>query len=95
MSEDVPQLKVSTGWIDILITGEPNVVPTFRGYAPVIPVQVKRTELNYILYISAKSIMESLEPLRKDNGGLFSNLEISVRKRGDDQMSPYEIRKIQ
>ena len=63
--EDLPSLKVSTGWIELEIVSEPDVVLTFKGYAPILRVRKSRTGVEYILYISAKSLAEPLEELRK------------------------------
>jgi hypothetical protein len=92
MQEKIPPLKVSTGWIDIIITGEPSVILSFKGYIPSLPVRVKKTGLDYFLYIAAKSIADGLEPLRHANRGLFTGLEISIRKSSNDKFSPYELR---
>ena len=67
--EDLPALKVSTGWIELEIISEPDVVLGFRGYTPILRVRKSRTSVEYILYISAKSLAEPLEELRKKNGG--------------------------
>ena len=91
-SDKLPQLKVSTGWIDVSVIDEPTVLMTFRGYAPVLPVRVEKTGLEYFLFISAKSIGEALDPLRESNGGRFIGLEFSIRKAGTDQFSRYEIK---
>ena len=69
--EDLPSLKVSTGWIELEIVSDPNVVLTFKGYAPILRVRNTRTGLEYILYISAKSLAEPLEELRINNDGIF------------------------
>jgi hypothetical protein len=87
-----PSLKVSTGWIELIVTGEPFVVPTWKGYAPVLPVKTKINGLDYILYISAKSFADGIEPLRQKNGGRFQGLSISVRKASADKFSLYEIK---
>jgi hypothetical protein len=92
MDKEVPPLKVGTGWIGLAVTGEATVIQTFRGYAPVLPVKVIATGLDYILYISAKSLAEKLEPLREGNGGQFGGLTFSIRKAADEQFSPYEIK---
>ena len=92
MKKDIPPLKVGTGWINMAVTGEATVVQTFKGYAPVIPVKVIATGLDYILYISAKSLAEKLEPLRQANGGRFNGLRISIRKSSDEAFSPYEVK---
>jgi hypothetical protein len=94
MGRDIPPLKVGTGWIGVAVTGEATVIQTFKGYAPVLPVKVIATGLDYILYISAKSLAEKLEPLRNANGGRFGGLTFSIRKTADEQFSPYEIKPV-
>jgi hypothetical protein len=91
-SQKLPQLKVGTGWVDIKVLSEPTVIATFKGYAPVLHVIVKRTKLEYLLYISAKSIAANLEPLRQINNNAFTGLEFSIRKANDDSFAPYEIK---
>lgn len=90
--QKIPQLKVGTGWIDIKVLSEPTVIATFKGYAPVLHVMAKRTKLEYLLYISAKSIAAGLEPLRHNNNNAFTSLEFSIRKANDDSFAPYEIK---
>ena len=34
-----PPLKVGTGWIELEIISEPDVVLTFKGYAPILQVK--------------------------------------------------------
>ena len=63
--ETVSSLKVGTGWIEIEIVSEPDVVLTFKGYIPVLRIQKSRTNVEYLLYISAKSLAEPLEELKK------------------------------
>ena len=90
--KQLPSLKVSTGWISIEVLGEPDVLLTFKGYAPVLPVKNVRTGLDYNLYISAKSLAEDLETFRQDNGGGFTGLKLEVKKEGVEKFSKYEIR---
>ena len=89
-----PSLKVGPDWVEILVIGPVDVVRTFRGYAPILPIRDIQTGLEYILYISAKSLMEPLEPLRAGNSGQFDGLRFEVRKQSTDKMAPYEIRDI-
>ncbi len=89
--DSLPPLKVSTGWIELRVIGEPTVTVTFKGYAPVIPVKVTLTNLDYILYISSKSVAEGLEPLRKRNDNRFEGLHFSIRKQSEDKFAQYEI----
>lgn len=94
MADKIPSLKVSTGWIEVEIIGEPDVQLTFKGYAPIVPVKVLKSNLEYIWFISAKSIAEGLEPLRLQNNQRFSGIKIAVRKSGENKFEPYEIKGI-
>ncbi len=87
-----PQLKVGIGWVTITVTGPVDVMAGFKGYAPIVPVKVDKTGLEYILYISAKSLTEQLEPLRKHNGDQFTGLKFSIRKESKDRMAKYELK---
>lgn len=89
--ETLPSLKVSTGWIELEIISEPDVVLGFRGYAPILRVRKSRTGVEYILYISAKSLAEPLEELRKNNSGIFKGIQLRIRKESMEKMSKYEI----
>ena len=93
--EDVPSLKVSTGWIELEIISEPEVVLTFRGYAPILRVRKSKTRVEYLLYISAKSIAEPLEELRKNNAGIFKGIRLRIRKESMEQISKYELEVIE
>ncbi len=86
-----PPLKVGTGWIELEIISEPDVVLTFKGYAPILHVKKISNDLEYIFYISARSLGESLESLRKNNDGLFKDIQFRVRKTDATQMAPYEV----
>jgi len=90
--KNLKSLKLGTGWTQLTVLGEPDVVLTFRGYAPVLPVQQKQNDLEYFLYISAKSLGESLEELREANNGKFTGLEIEIRKISTDRFATYEVR---
>ena len=37
--ETLPALKVGIGWIELEIISEPDVVLTFKGYAPILQVR--------------------------------------------------------
>lgn len=89
--ENVPSLKVGTGWIELEIVSEPNVLLTIRGYAPILRVRNSRTGLEYMLYIAARSLAEPLETLRKNNGGIFEGIRFRIRKESMEQMAKYEI----
>jgi hypothetical protein len=85
----LPPLKLTTGWTSIEIVSEPGVLTTFKGYAPAIAVRTVVNSLEYSLYLSAKSLMECLEPLRKANGGHFTGLALKLRKESDSPMAKY------
>lgn len=92
MSKDkIPALKVGIGWIDLEIISEPDVILTFKGYAPILQVRKLSNDLEYILYISAKSLSEPLEKLREDNSGVFRGIKFRVRKKDTTPMAQYEI----
>ena len=86
-----PSLKVGTGWIELEITSEPDVVLTTFGYAPFLLVREIATDIDYRFYISAKSLAIPLEKLRKDNNDLFEGIQFRVRKESADQRAPYEV----
>ena len=88
----LPKLDVRTGWIELAIISEPFVVMTFKGYVPAVNVRVVRTGLEYMLYVSARSLAEALEPLRKANSGRFRGLQFEIHKASDDKMAKYELR---
>jgi len=90
-SSRMPTLRVSTGWVGVTATGEPTIVVTYKGYAPVLPVRVDSTGLDYILYISSKSLTEALEPLRRKNKNVFTGLRFGIRKQSEDRFAPYEL----
>ena len=47
MSKELPpSLKVSTGWIELEIISEPDVVLTYKGYAPILRVRKLEQMLN-------------------------------------------------
>lgn len=94
MGEDqsIKSLKLGTGWTRIAVIGEPSVILTVRGYAPILTVRQERNDLEYILYISAKSLSDPLELLRKQNGDKFTGLDIELRKTTSERSAPYEVR---
>lgn len=96
MSNENPiSLKVGVGWIELEIISEPNVVLTFKGYAPILHVQKIKTGVEYLLYISAKSLSEPLEELREKNSGLFKGIKLRIRKESGAPMAKYEIEELE
>ena len=84
-------LKVGIEWIELEIVSEPDVVLTFKGYVPILQVREISTGSEYRFYISAKSLAEPLEKLRRNNGGIFTGIHFSVRKESINQMAKYEV----
>ena len=89
--EGLDSLKVSTGWIEIEILSEPDVVLAYKGYAPVLVVKAIRRNLEYRLHISAKSLATPFEELRQQNRGKFTGLKLKLRKKSTDQYAQYEV----
>ena len=87
-------LKVSTGWIELEIISEVNVIYTFGGYKPVVIVKKLINNTEYNLYITAMSLAKELEPLRENNNGLFKGIKIRIRKESDDKRSTYELEEL-
>lgn len=96
MSKELPpSLKVGTGWIELEIISEADVVLTYRGYAPILQVRKINNDLEYIFYISAVSLGQILEELRQNNAGTFKGIQFRVRKKDATPMAPYEIEAIE
>lgn len=93
--ETLPALKVGTGWIELEIISEPDVILTFRGYAPILRVRKISNNLEYIFYISAASLGKTLEELRKNNASAFNGIQFRVRKKDATPMAPYELEAIE
>ena len=84
-------LRVGTDPSLIRISSEPYVVFTARGYAPVIEVTDCKSGKSYLLFISARSIAEKLEDLRKANSNRFTGIEIWISKESTDRMARYVV----
>ena len=86
-----PSLKVGTGWIELEIISEPDVVLTTFGYAPFLRVKDVTTDQKYRFYISAKSLAVPLEELTKANNDLFEGTQFHVRKENTEPKAPYKV----
>ena len=84
-------LKIGPNWIELEIISESDVVLTTFGYAPFLQVKVITTDIEYGLYISAKSLADPLEKLRKNNSGIFEGIQFRVRKESTDAKARYEV----
>jgi len=85
-------LKPGTGWIEVEAVTEPDVLPTFKGYVPILPVRVIKSGLVKHLFITAKSLSTALEEMRKKN--MFVGLRFRLKKESEEQMSSYIVEKI-
>ena len=92
-SSELPSLKIGTGWTEIEVISEPDVVLGYKGYAPVLRVKAIKTGLDYLLYIGAKSLAEPLESLRtsRGSGRGFLGLRMQIRKQSTEKFSRYEV----
>ena len=77
--------------VGLEIVSEPFVVNTFRGFAPVVDVKVEGEEGTKSMYISAKSLADSLTPLVEENGGKFTGLKLKIKKESADNRAPYVV----
>lgn len=73
----------------LLVTSEPYVIYTARGYQPVVNVLERRTKREFYLFIAAKSLSNPLESLRKQNDGKTTGLEFWLHKEGAEKRSSY------
>ena len=86
---DVHEIMTSQSEIDLQVVEEPILILTVRGYAPVVRVQQKNNGLEYMLYISARSIAEPLEALRQSNGNIFSGVNFRIKKESKERNAKY------
>ncbi|WP_155999735.1 hypothetical protein [Thioalkalivibrio sulfidiphilus] len=86
---DKNQLKIDIEPKRIIITSEPYVMYTKRGYQAVVDVIESRSKRDYFIYISARSLSDRLEELRLMNNNKLHGLEIWVRKESAEKMAGY------
>ena len=80
------RLKVGTEWTEIQLLTDPFVVYRNSKYLPAVLVEEISTENKCILFVSAISLSEFLEPLRETHGALVG-LNIRIRKKGEARFS--------
>ncbi len=83
-------LRIGTEPRLLLIKSEPEVIPTRRGYQPVIIVEEVHQGKEYIFFISAASVTDPLEEIRKVRGQLAGS-QILVKKASEDPRSQYVV----
>ena len=88
--EQLAQFKAGTGWVELEVIAEPTLILTVRGYAPVLRVKQTHNGLEYLLYISAKSLAAPLEACRKSNNNLFAGITFRLKKESKERSAKYE-----
>lgn len=88
---EAPRLAVGSDWVTLEIRSQPFVMPTFRGYAPAILVRRRQAVHSEHLLIGASSLAKGLMDIQSRLGTL-EGVRISVRKRGEERIAPYELR---
>jgi len=90
---ELPSMRVKEGRILIKVLSDPFVVYRARKYLPVIRVKDTEADLDYLLFVSAISLSETLEEIRSEYGTLVDR-EFAIRKKDSAQTSPYEIEEL-
>ncbi len=93
-TEPLTTLKAGTGWIEVEVVAEADVVLTFKGYAPVLSVKVTKSGLVKHLYIGAKSLATRLEEMRRKNKNKFVGLKFRFKKESEESMSQYVVEEV-
>ena len=92
--EEIPQLKVGTGEIEIEILSEyPQVAFANQKFIPYILVKVSKTELTKKLYVSARTLSIPLYEIYKNKNSL-KGIKLLVKKTDENQFAKYIINEI-
>jgi len=86
---ELSRLEVTTEPVLIRIISNPYVIPTARGYQPVVDILALKTKKKFFIYIGSSSITKQLEALRASNAESLINLEFWIKKASDEKMAPY------
>jgi len=89
----LPHLRVGPEWAEIQVLTDPFVIYRRDRYLPVVLVEELGTELKRLLFISAVSLAQCLEPIRVKRGNLVG-VNIRVRKKGEERFSTYEVEEL-
>lgn len=87
-------LRVDTSPRLLLVKSEPFVMPTRRGYQPVIQVEDVHSGQVYTMFVSAVSLTEPLEKIRGKIGRLIG-AQIMVSKESADPKSQYIVEQVE
>ena len=91
MSANLAALKIDIEPKRLLVTSEPYVIMSARGYAAVVNVLERKSKREYFIYIGALSLSKVLEQLCQENSGRMLGLEFWVRKKDSDKFSGYVV----
>lgn len=91
MNSDINVLKIDIEPKRLLITSEPYVVYTSRGYQAAINVIERKSRKEYFIYIGAQSLADVLERLREENFGKMLGLEFWIRKKDSSKFAGYVV----
>lgn len=86
-------LKVTTDEVVLEFVGEPYVVHTFRGFAPVVDVETAEKEKKS-LFIAPSSLASGLLPLVEKNGA-FKGIKVRLKKDSADRFAKYVVTPVQ
>ena len=89
MPNAVEALKIDVEPKKLLVTSEPYVVMTSRGFVAAINVIERRSRREFLIYIGAMSLSKELEARSAQNGGKMLGLEFWIRKSDPSKFSPY------
>lgn len=88
-TDELPRLRIGSGWTEVSIESEVGVVKTARGYAPAL--HVRRGDVAHLLLIGAASLAGPLEKIRAERAGLLLGACVRIRRVRPDQTAPYEV----
>jgi len=82
------RLQLNTYWTELEVLSEPFVTNESWGYCPIVYVRTRLGESKY-LQVSARSIRDLLESIRRSDSGL-AGIKIRIRKKTAAQESGFE-----
>ena len=83
------RFRALTSWTDLDMLSEPYVVITFKGYVAALEVLDIASNDHYEFLIAAKSLSDGMEPIRQENGGKFTGMQINIKKDSEERTSRY------
>ena len=91
MTEGLKPFRADTVGACVELIGEPEIVYTRRGFAPVVEIRDEKTREKFVMFLSSKSLAEGVQKLLEANKNLFSGIRIHVKKESDDRYAQYVI----